>query len=152
MVRVFLKQNIPNVGKAGQIKTVADGYAANYLVPRKLAVVVTARNEAELQKRFATLQGKETLTGAKSSQLAERIGAVQLVVKRKMHDDGKLYGAISAQEIVDGLKAVGVSVAKNQVVFDKSIKSKGLFSVTIKLSSSLKPSLIVKVVSEATAQ
>ncbi|HAU30412.1 MAG: 50S ribosomal protein L9 [candidate division TM6 bacterium GW2011_GWF2_43_17] len=151
MVRVFLKKDIPNVGKAGQIKNVADGYASNFLVPHQLAVVVTAHNEAELQKRFDTIKTKEVVTTVKSSQLADRIAGAEVVIKRKLHDDGKLYGAISQQEVVDVLKSLGIVVAKNQVLFDKSIKSKGLFSATIKLSSSLQPSIAIKVVAEASA-
>jgi len=151
VVRVFLKKDIPSVGKAGQIKNVADGYAVNFLVPRKLAVVVTAHNEAELQKRFENIKSKEVVSNVKSSQLADRIADAEVVIKRKVHDDGKLYGAISQQEVVDALKQLGIVVAKNQVLFDKSIKSKGLFSATIKLSSSLQPSLSIKVVAEAAA-
>ncbi len=148
MVRVFLKKDVPNVGKAGEIKSVADGFAANFLVPRQLVIVVTAQNEVELQKRYEANKKKVVVSDVKSSQLADRISDAELVIKKKLHDDGKLYGAVSQQEVVDGLKNFGISIAKNQVVFEKSIKSKGVFSATIKLSSKLQPKITIKVTAE----
>ena len=80
--------------------------------------------------------------------LAEKIKQLTVTLKRKTHDDGRLYGAISGVEIAEELAKEGVSVAKNQVEFGKSIKATGVHSVIIKLSSSLRPQLTVKIVSE----
>jgi len=80
--------------------------------------------------------------------LAERINNMTVTLRRKMHDDGKLYGAINAAEIVDALAQEGVSISKSQVVFDKSIKNKGTHEVIIKLTSRLKPMVKVAVMPE----
>jgi large subunit ribosomal protein L9 len=80
--------------------------------------------------------------------LAEKIAHLTVAIKRKLHDDGKLYGSVSQNEIAEALAAQGVHIAKNQVQIDKSIKEKGTYQVTIKLTSRLQPMLKVQVVSE----
>ena len=77
--------------------------------------------------------------------VAERIKSMHVSIKERVHDDGKLYGAVSADEIVDLLKAKDISINRKQVEFDKSIKAIGEHKVTIRLSSKLKPQLTVKV-------
>lgn len=80
--------------------------------------------------------------------LAEKISSIKITIKRKLHDDGKLYGAINASEIVDMLAEKGISISKSQVELDKAIKTKGSHEVTIKLSSTLKPVITVNIISE----
>ncbi|MCL5436941.1 MAG: 50S ribosomal protein L9 [Candidatus Dependentiae bacterium] len=146
-MKIFLLEQVKNVGGAGDIVTVSDGFARNFLLPRKKGMVVTPDNEATFARRLEKIKAREELGNVKKSSLSDRIGSLQIVLRRKMHDDGKLYGAIGGQEIADALSEHGVSIAKNQVVFDKSIKERGVHSVTIKLSASLQPKLAVKVVS-----
>lgn len=147
-MKVFLRQNVANVGRAGEIITVSDGYAMNYLLPHKLGVVVNEHNEAEFSRRISKIEQVKEIKSSKTSSLADRIGSLQVVIKRKLHDDGKLYGSINGQEIAEELSKHGVSIAKNQVIIEKSIKAHGVHTVVIKLSSSLQPTLSVKVVAE----
>jgi large subunit ribosomal protein L9 len=147
-MRVYLLKDVVNVGLAGTIVKVSDGYAKNYILPRKLGVLVTEENEASLLRQVKAEVVKKEVVATKTSLLAERIKQIELVVKRKLHDDGKLYGSINASEIVDGLAAQGVSVGKSQIEFDGAIKAKGSYKVVVKLSTTLKPALTVKIVSE----
>lgn len=147
-MKVFLLNDVERVGARGEIISVADGYAINFLFPRRLAVEVTPNNESTFKKRAKTIEHRATVIQTKTSLLAERIGDVELVIKRKMHDDGKLYGAISGQEIAELMSEKGFSIAKNQIEIDKSIKARGVYEVTIKLSSTLKPKVTLKVISE----
>lgn len=146
-MKVFLLKDVVNVGMAGEIVKVADGFALNFLVPRKLAQQVTPENEHLFTRKIKHYEQREQVVASKTSILAERIKNTEVVLRRKMHDGDKLYGSINEQEIVDALKDT-VSIRKNQVEFDKSIKSKGTYTVTIKLSSQLKPKVTVKVVAE----
>lgn len=148
-MRVFLLQDIEKVGIAGEIIKVSDGYATNYLLPRKLAVEVTQSNEKMFAKRTKVIEKRDEVIATKTSLLAERIKSTPLVLKRKVHDDGKLYGSVSPHEVVDLLAAKGISVSKSQIDFDKSIKAQGTYEVTIKLSSRLQPKLQLKIVPEA---
>lgn len=148
-MKVFLLKDVAKVGIAGEVLKVADGYADNYLLPKKLAVKITPANEKFYAKHTKTVEKRKDAIASKTSMLAEKIKALTLTIKHKSHDDGKLYGSINESEIVDLLAKEGVSISKSQVLFDKSIKEKGLYKVTIKLSSTLKPQVSLKVVPEA---
>lgn len=148
MMKVFLCKDIEKVGLKGEFVKVSDGYAKNFLIPKGLAVVVTNKNEQFFKEHERVVENRKTVVATQSSMLAEKIRSIHLIIKRKMHDDEKLYGAINVHEIVDALNKKGVTIAKNQVVFGKSIKEKGSYEVTIKLSSRLQPKIKVTIVSE----
>ncbi len=148
-MNVFLLKDIERIGIAGEIVKVKEGFAQNFLFPRKLAVEVTKDNQKHFKKREKVIEHRKDVVESKSSMLAEKIKSINITLKRKTHDDGKLYGSINPQEIVELLSAKGISVSKSQVLFGKSIKSTGAYDVTIKLSSKLQPALNVKVVSQA---
>ena len=147
-MKVFLREDIEKVGMAGEIINVSEGYARNFLFPRKLAIVVTPKNESFYAKRIKILDHHKEVVASKTSMLAERIGSLELSLKKKMHDDGKLYGAVNRSEIVDLLAAKGVSVSKNQIEFEKAIKGKGRYPVIVKLSSRLKPKITLNISEE----
>lgn len=147
-MKVYLLKDVPKIGMAGEVLKVADGFGQNFLLPRKLAVEITIQNESFYMQREKVVEHRKEVVATKTSMLAEKIGSIKLTLKRKMHDDGKLYGAISALEIVDLLAEKGVSISKSQVDLDKSIKAKGSYDVTIKLSSSLKPTVKLTIISE----
>lgn len=144
-MRVFLLKDIERVGIAGEIVKVKEGYAYNFLFPHKYAIEVTKANADHFKKREKVIEHRKEVVESKSSMLAEKIKSTSIGLKKKTHDDGKLYGSISPQEIVDALNNKGISVSKSQVVFGKSIKSTGNYEITIKLSSKLQPTLSVKV-------
>ena len=147
-MKVFLLKNVEKVGMEGEIVKVSDGYGVNFLLARKLAVEVTPNNEATLQKRIRVVEKRQEAIATQTSMLAEKIKTVKLTLKRKIHDDGRLYGSINASEVVDLLAEKGISVAKNQIEFGKMIKTTGTYDVTIKLSSKLQPTLKLQVISE----
>ncbi len=147
-MKVFLLKDVENVGFAKEIVKVSDGFALNFLIPKKLAVKALAEHEQLFEKNKRTIQNRQEVLASKTSMLAEKIKGLSLVLKRKMHDDGKLYGAVSASEIVDLLALHSVSVGKSQIEFEKNIKEKGTYTFTIKLTTQLKPKVTVKVVPE----
>lgn len=141
-------KDVENVGMVGQIVNVSDGYAQNFLFPRKLAVIVTEGNLAFFQSKQKKEKIAAEVVASKAAMLAERIKSIHLTVKEKTHNDGKLYGAVSADEVVDLLKEKEITINKKQVEFPKAIKEVGEHKVVIKLSSKLKPELTLKVVSK----
>ncbi len=147
-MKVFLKKDVEKVGMAGEIIKVTDGFARNFLLPKQLAVIITPDNEHQFVKKVKQLEDRKEVIATKTSMLAERINNITIKLQRKMHDDGKLYGAISPIEIVEALAQEGVSISKSQVFFDKSIKNKGTHEVIIKLTSRLKPVMKVAVLPE----
>ena len=147
-MKVFLLQDVEKIGFAGEIIKVKEGFAFNFLVPQKFAVVITPANEAFYVKQLKSVENRKEAISTKTSILAEKIKALKLVIKRKMHDDNKLYAAISPSDIVDLLEKEGVKVSKAQIVFDKPIKTQGTYEVTVKLSNQLQPKLVVKITAD----
>lgn len=147
-MKVYLKENIERVGMAGEIIAVSEGYARNFLIPRGFAVAVTSDNESFYKAKIRTVEHRKEVIESKTSMLAEKIAHLTITIKRKLHDDGKLYGSINQGEIVDALATQGVHIAKSQVNIEKSIKEKGAYQITIKLTSRLQPSLKIHIVSE----
>ena len=153
-MKVFLLQDVEKIGMTGEIVKVSDGYAANFLFPRKLAVEVTPGNEKGFDRRKKVVEKRHEVVATKTSMLAERIKSMKITLKSKAHDfdaassTARLYGAVSAHDIVDALAAQGVAVSKSQVEFDKAIKTTGTHTVTLRLSNKLQPQFMVKVVAE----
>lgn len=146
-MKVFLLEDVEKVGAAGEIIKVSDGFARNNLIPRKLAIEVTPGNESYFKKREKVIEKRQEVIATKTSLLAERVSSMSLTLKRKLHDDGKLYAKVNENEIIELLSGQGISVSRSQIEFDKSIKEKGAYEVTIKLSSRLTPKFKLTVVS-----
>ncbi|MEX0940697.1 MAG: 50S ribosomal protein L9 [Candidatus Babeliales bacterium] len=147
-MKVYLRKDVQKIGFEGEIVKVSDGFAQNYLFPRKLAIQITQDNEEFYKKRQRNIDNRKEAIATETSMLAEKIKAIQLILKRKMHNKEKLYGSIAPAEIVDLLAEKGIKVAKNQIIFDKAIKEKGTYDVIIKLSTRLQPKLVLKVLPE----
>ncbi len=150
-MKVYLLKDVENVGMAGELIKVSEGYGQNFLVPRKLGIIVTAENESFYAKRAKVLENRKEVVSSKTSMLAQKINGVKLTLKRKMHDDGKLYAAVNPSEIADLLGQEGFTVTKSQIKMNKAIKEKGLFDVVVKLTSQLQSTIQVKVVSEGSS-
>jgi large subunit ribosomal protein L9 len=144
-MKVFLLQDVENIGMAGQIVTVTDGYAANFLFPRKLAQKIVPGSESSFIQKIKKAEVNAQALSSKIAMLAEHLKKTKITIAKRVHDDGKLYGSVSADEIVDGLKTKGFTVNKKQVVFGKTIRTIGEHGVTIKLSSKLTPEIAVVV-------
>lgn len=146
-MKVYLLKDVEAVGMRGTIVDVSDGYASNFLFPKKFAVAV--RDNADSFKHMLrSSEVKKEVIASKTSMLAEHIKSLKITMKRKTHDKLKLYGSISTSEIADALAEHGVKVVKSQILFDKSIKEVGTYEVTVKLTSKLQPKFQLKIVSE----
>lgn len=147
-MNVYMLKDVENIGIAGQIVKVSDGYATNFLIPRKLAIKITDESLSFYKGKAVKQKVDFQVLSSKAAMLAERIKALHLTIKERTHDDGKLYGSVGADEIVELLKAKEIMVNKKQIEFEKSIRNIGEHKVTIKLSSKLKPQFTLKVVAQ----
>ncbi len=147
-MKVYLLKDVEKIGLAGEILKVSDGYAQNFLFPKKLAVQITPSNEKFYEGKIKLIENRKSVLASETSVLSEKIKSESLVIKKKTHDSGKLYASIGATEVVDLLAQKGISVAKSQVHFDKTIKTTGNYDVVIKLSSRLQPTVKLKVMAE----
>ncbi len=137
-MEVILLQDVKGLGKAGEIKRVADGYACNYLLPQKLASKVTegALKNAEIQLKAQARRQKKIQSEA--SEMAESLAGVSLTFKAKAGDKGRLYGSITAADIAEALeKKIGQTIDKRKLMLEEPIRSLGAHRVNVKLPANL---------------
>jgi large subunit ribosomal protein L9 len=145
-MRVILKQEVHNLGEAGEIVKVAAGYGRNFLIPRGLAIPAFEGNVRQLdhQKRVADAIRRKQLASAK--QLGTRLESLAVTIRREAGDDDKLFGSVTNRDIVDALHAEGIDVDRRAVVLDEHIRTIGLFTVPIRLHKTVQSSVRVYVI------
>lgn len=145
---VILMEDVPGLGYTGDLVKVSPGYARNYLLPRNLAAPATDATRKRVEKRKIEAEARRAQYRDAALALAERIKTLELGLKVKAGAEGKLFGSVTALDIVGALKTQGVSVEKHQVVIGEAIKSVGPHKVTIKLMQDVSAELTVQVAAE----
>ncbi|HVB24459.1 MAG TPA: 50S ribosomal protein L9 [Ktedonobacteraceae bacterium] len=148
-MNIILLQDVESLGKAGDLKDVANGYARNYLMPKKLAAPATPSLIANRQQRVAAEQRRVEKQIELNRQQAERLGEVSLTFKARAGREGRLYGSITSQDIAAGLRdAEGIVVDRRMIELPEPIRSVGSYSVSVKIAPKLEPKITVNVVSD----
>jgi len=145
-MKVVLLQDVKAQGKKGDIVEVSEGYARNYLIPRKLGAEATpaALNTLKLQKANAERIAAEQLAAAQ--ELAGKLASVSVTVKMKGGEGGRTFGSVSAKEIAEELvKQTGIEVDKKKLVLPEPIRNFGSYEVAVKLHKDVAGKLLVKV-------
>lgn len=148
-MEVLLLQDVPNLGKAGEIKKVSDGYARNYLIPQGLAKLATpgVKKQAEQIRRAAERRRQQARRDAEA--LAERIAQLTLQFTAKVGETGRLYGSITAAQIAERLsEELGVEIDRRILGLDQPIRELGTYEVPVRLMADLAPTVRVEVVGE----
>ena len=147
-MQVFLMADVKDLGAEGDVVTVSDGYARNYLLPRKLAAAVTEGTKRQLAKiqREREASRKVALDAAKG--LSARLEGVSVTIRVKTAEAEKLYGSVTGQDIIDALKAQGVELDKSWLDLEHPIKELGVFDVKVKLHPEIEAVVKVWVVEE----
>jgi len=151
-MKVILLQDVEGLGKAGDLKDVADGYARNYLLRRHLAAGATPTLLANHKQHIAAQQRKREKLAEEQRTLAERLAQVTLTFKARVGRQGRLYGSITSQDIAAGLRdAEGLNVDRRSIDLTSPIRAVGTYPITVKVAPKLEPQITVKVVDEAEA-
>ncbi len=146
-MKVILQQDIPKIGKEGEIITVADGYARNYLFPRKLAVLAEGGVLKNLQMRQALEERRSEKIKSDADQAASQLTGKTVTVPAKAGANDRLYGSITAQDIADAIKtSLGVAVDKRKVQLIDPIKAMGTYTIPVKLHRDVSVPVTVEVV------
>jgi len=133
-MKVIFNEDVRGQGKKGEMKEVSEGFARNYLLPRKLATEATADNINQMKLREKAKAAQIAAEKAQAREYAEKLGAVQVIVKAKAGAGGKLFGAVTSQEISEALKAqFNMDIEKNKIVQTDPIKAYGSYTVKAKL-------------------
>ena len=145
-MKVILLEDVKSLGKKGEIVNVNDGYARNYILPKKLGLEATSKNlnDLKLQKQNDEKVAQEKLDAAKA--LAEEIKEKSITVKIQAGVEGKVFGSISSKEIAtEAKKQLNMDIDKKKIVIPDAIKSLGTYNVNIKLHKDVTATLAVKV-------
>ena len=147
-MEIILREHVENVGKRGEIVKVADGYARNYLLPRKLALPVTAGNRKHVERERKIMESREAEEKGQADGIATRLLAIDISIARRVGDTGQLYGSVTAVDIADLLKAKGFEIDRRKLILPEPIKAIGDHAVPLKLHREVTVSLTVRVVKE----
>jgi large subunit ribosomal protein L9 len=148
---VLLKESVENLGRRGEVVTVADGYARNYLLPRKLALPVTKSNQRQVEFAQAAAAAIEAEEQKAAEIVATRIGALECVIARRVGETDTLYGSVTSADIAEYMATQKVEIDRRKIQLADPIKELGESTVAIKLHRNVTAQLTVRVVKDTQA-
>ena len=147
-MEVILREHVDNLGRRGEVVKVADGYARNYLLPRKLALAATAGNKQHVERERKIIEVREAEDKAQAEAMAARLAAVPIAITRRVGDTDQLYGSVTSGDIADLLKTKGFEIDRRKLILPEPIKAIGEHEVPLKLHREVTVTLKVRVVKE----
>jgi large subunit ribosomal protein L9 len=147
-MQVILREDIPNLGKTGDLVSCKDGFGRNYLIPRGLAVTATPRNMRQMSHQKRVISQMDARRRKDTQTLKEKIEALSLTIAKNVGEDEKLFGSVTNREIADALKNEGIEIDRKVITIDQPIKALGVYTISLKLSSDLSANLKVWVVAK----
>ena len=151
-MEVILREHVDHLGRRGEVVKVADGYARNYLLPRKLALMATDGNRKQIEREREKFDAKDAEEKKVAEALGERMGGVQIVITRKVGETEALYGSVTSADVAEALAAKGFDIDRRKVQLAEPIKKLGDFEVPVKLQRDVVASVKVKVAAEGASQ
>ena len=147
-MEVILKEDVPNLGKMGETVRVRDGYARNYLLPRKLVVTADKKNlkAFEHHKRVLAVQSQKVVRQAQT--LSDKLAALELKIFVKVGEEGKLFGSVTNMDIEKALREKGFEVERRKIHLEEPIKTTGEYAVPVRLTADVTAALKISVVPE----
>jgi large subunit ribosomal protein L9 len=146
MIELILREDVPSLGRAGQMVRVKPGYARNFLLPRGLAFEATAGNKKRIDAEAKARDAKATAERTTAEALAARLADVSLEFAAKAGDDGKLFGSITSSDIAHELEAKGFAIDKRKIELEHPIKHLGFHSVPVRLTHDVHAEIKINVV------
>ena len=148
-MKVILLDNIKGVGKKDEVINASDGYARNFLFPKKLAVEANAENMSKLKNKQDSVKFKRNVEKENAEKIAEELKEIVLTIKVKAGDNGKIFGGVTAKEISENLKQQhNINIDKKKIVLNENIKNLGVFNISIKLFEGVVGNLKVNVINQ----
>ena len=147
-MEVILRTDVPKLGKAGNIVKVKDGFARNYLLPKGLAIPANQKTIKALENQRKIILAKAERERKKAQNLAEKLTGLTLTFYRKVIEGERIYGSISAQDIVKALEEKGLNLERRFVLIDEPIKQLGTYEIPIRLGPGVEVKIKVEVVEE----
>ena len=147
-MELILREPIDNLGRRGDIVRVANGYARNYLLPRKLGLPVTEANRRQVERERVIVEAREAKDRQSAQKISDQVSAVECIVARRVGETGTLYGSVTSADIVVSLANLHLMIDKRKIELAEPLKELGDFVVPVRLHRDVKAELKVKVVKE----
>lgn len=147
-MKVILCENIENLGGMGETVKVANGYARNYLIPRKMAVTIESASAKQIEHELAIIKRKEERMRGELEKAAKTLESVTVELTARAGEEDKLFGSITTSNIADKLKELGHEIDRRKLILDEPIKSLGVFMVPLRLASGIEANIKVWVSAE----
>lgn len=148
-MKVILRENVENLGKTGDIVRVSDGYARNYLLPRKLVIIADEQNVKAMEHHKKSLTRKREREKVEAQDVAKKLEQFSCTIARKVGENEKLFGSVTTADIAAALTKGGFSVDRRQVQLAEPIKQLGVITVPLKLATDVTAQVKVWVVQES---
>ena len=145
VMEVILREHVDNLGRRGEIVKVADGYARNYLLPRKLALLATDGNKKQIERERAKFEVKELEEQKVAQAVADRMATVEIEIARRVGETEALYGSVTSSDIAEALAAKGFDLDRRKLQLHEPIKKIGAYDVPVKLHRDVTVQLKVRV-------
>lgn len=145
-IELILREHVEHLGERGQIVKVANGYARNFLLPRKLALVVTAENKKQIERERAVAEAREASERQDAQALAQKLTGVEIAIARRVGENDVLFGSVTSSDIAEALAALQFTVDRRKIQLAEPIKALGEHTVPVKLFRDVVGQLTVKVV------
>jgi large subunit ribosomal protein L9 len=143
---VILREHVDNLGRRGDVVKVAEGYARNYLLPRKLALAVTENNRRQIERERKAAEARDAEEKAQADAVAERLGQIEIEIARRVGENQTLYGSVTSADIAQALHAKGVDIEKRRIHLPEPLKALGETTVPVKVHRDVTAQIKVKVV------
>jgi len=147
-MKIVLRQDVEHLGDRGEVVTVADGYARNYLLPKKLALKATPGNMKNIDSQKRVWAAREARDVDAAQAVANRIAALDLSITKKAGESETLYGSVTATEIAELMASKGVEIDRRKIVMNEPIKSLGEFTIAVRLHKSVTGEVKLRVAAE----
>jgi large subunit ribosomal protein L9 len=147
-MKVILSKDVPNLGDAGDVKVVADGYARNFLLPKKLVIPFNESSKKAMDYQKQLIKTKKDELKKESESVADKLKALEIRVKVKVGEDDRLFGSVTAMDLSRTLNDLGYAVDKRKIHMEEPIKQLGTFSVPVKLDEGVTANISVIVEKE----
>lgn len=145
-MELILREHVEHLGDRGEIVKVASGYARNFLLPRKLALVVTPENKKQIERERAVAEAKEAGQRADAQALAAKLTGIDIVIARRVGEKNTLFGSVTNVDIADALAALQFTVDRRKIHLDEALRTVGEHKVSVKLFRDVTAELTVKIV------
>jgi large subunit ribosomal protein L9 len=147
-MKVILREDIDGLGKSGELVTVKDGFGRNYLLPRKKAVLANEQNIRQLEHEKSVISARTAKLKGAAEELAKKVSALKVTIKRKVGEQDKLFGSVTALDIAEALAAQGQQVDRRGLHLPEPIKTVGTHEVELRLHREVAARIKVEVVPE----